>query len=109
MNPNNIRIIWVTPRFPLGTPDGARHATRSLMNHLTQLHIGMDLICLIPAGERADRAAAQKQLKLLSCFIISRSRSFLWRLPSLRTPFTFRTFASPRVRRGFKERLSSLL
>lgn len=103
------RIIWITPRFPLGAPDGARHATRSLIHHLTQLHAGIDLICIIPEGESADNAAAKQQLDLLSCSIISRSRSKLLRFPTLATPFTFRTFTAPKVRQALKERLDILL
>ncbi len=105
----DIRILWITPRSPLGRPDGARHATLSLIRHLTQLHIGIDLICLLSAGETMDRATAQKELDLLSCSAISRNPSLFWRLPSLSTPFTFRTFAAPNVRKAFKERISTLL
>src|SRR4051812_45909096 len=95
LNTEPLRLIWVTPKFPIGTLDGAQQATRSLLNHLTRLGVGIDLVCLLPAGDTADPAAARQELNLLSCSIISRNRSWLGRLPGWNTPFTFRTFTAP--------------
>jgi len=108
-NPSNIRIIWIAPRSPLGAPDGARHATCTLIRHLTQLNLGIDLVCIVPATESVNSAAVKNQLDVLSCFVIPRSRSLLLRLPSLTTPLTFRAFAASGVRKAIKEHLAFLL
>jgi hypothetical protein len=107
--PPRFRIIWIAPRFPLGAPDGARHATRSVIHHLTQLHLSIDLICIIPSTEPADSAEVKTQLNVLSCSVIPRSSSKFLRLPSLTTPMTFRAFATSKIRRAFKEKLAILL
>src|SRR5689334_114008 len=107
-NPSRIRIIWIAPRSPLGPPDGARHATSSLIHSLTHLGVSVDLVSIVAADTPVDSAAVIKQFNVLSCAAIFRSRSFLWRLPTLRTPFTFRTFTAPSVRNDLKERLAAL-
>jgi len=109
VQPTNIRIIWIAPRFPLGLPDGARHATCTLIHHLTELRVRIDLICLIPSTEQSDENAVKKQLNVSSCSVIHRSSSMFLRLPSLSTPFTFRAFAAPGIRGAFKKSLSNVL
>jgi glycosyltransferase involved in cell wall biosynthesis len=109
LSASEMRIIWIVPKFPLGTPDGARHATRALIHHLVQLGVVVDLICLVPSGDPANAASARAELGVVRCSLIARSRSKLLPLPSLRTPFTFRTFAAPGVRRTFKKVLAYLM
>lgn len=108
-NPTGVRILWVTPKFPLGTPDGARHATRSLIRQLTHKGVQIDLVSLVPSGESADESMVIRELGLQRCFIIRRSGSRWWPLPTLSIPWTFRTFAAPSVRQAFAAELERYL
>jgi glycosyltransferase involved in cell wall biosynthesis len=102
-------MIWITPKYPLGIPDGARHATCVLLRNLTRLGIKIDLICLLPENERANKADACEQLGLASCTLITRPRSLPIPLRSRHMPLTFRTFALPSVRVALHNELSRLL
>jgi hypothetical protein len=104
-----MRIIWIEPKFPLGAPDGARHATSSLVRSLTQRGVDIHMICLVPKGEKADEDDVKERLGVSSCSILPRSGSKYWPLPGLRTPFTFRTFAAPPVRQAMGKELIRLL
>lgn len=106
---SRMRILWVVPKFPLGPPDGARHATCSLVRALILKGVRIDMICLVPKGEEADGESAKKNLGVSSCLVISRSASKIWPLPGPRTPFTFRSFAAPRVRQELRDAIENLL
>ncbi len=103
------RILWIAPKFPLGPPDGARLATCSLVRSLTQKGADIHLICLVPKGEQTDADYAIRRLGVSSCTLLSRSGYKFWPLPGRRTPWTFRTFAAPSVRRALGNTLNRLL
>lgn len=104
-----LRILWILPKFPLGEPDGARHATCTLVRSLTRKGVDVHLICLIPKGQQADAASAKKQLGVSGCSLLTRSPSKFFPLPGWRTPFTFRAFAAPAVQGAFQEEVDRLL
>jgi glycosyltransferase involved in cell wall biosynthesis len=104
----SFRLIWITQKFPLGTPDGARHATCILIRHLVNLGVKVDMICVLPASEPADVAAAQKYLGVSSCCFVRRT-DVGFPFASWRTPLTFRTFVTPDTRKHLHQELTRLL
>ena len=90
------RFLWITPKYPLGAMDGARHATGVLLRHLVRLGAAIDLICLLPDHEAADSTEACARLGVKSCMLIRRSGAWFRSPPSWNIPITFRTFAALR-------------
>jgi polysaccharide biosynthesis protein PslH len=103
------RLVWITPKFPLGNPDGARLATCALIRHVVQSGVKVDLLCVLPEGESADAADARDALGVSSAVFVRRSASRWLPLPGWKTPFTFRTFAASEVQRGFRRQLARLV
>jgi polysaccharide biosynthesis protein PslH len=108
-NPSSIRMIWITPKFPLGTPDGARIATCSLVRQLAKREVAVDLICLVPKGEPAAELDAQSQLGVRHCRVLWRKGSKYFPFPRWSLPFTFRSFADPRLRQQLNHEILRLL
>jgi glycosyltransferase involved in cell wall biosynthesis len=104
----NLRIIWITPKFPLGTPDGARHATCILLKHLVDFKTKIDLICVLPETEQAETSVALKYLGVSSCCLVRRKDPSLLFNP-WSTPYTLRSFMAPETRQNFHEELTRVL
>jgi glycosyltransferase involved in cell wall biosynthesis len=103
-----MRLVWIAPKYPLGTPDGARLATCALIRHLTTAGVGVDLICLLSSRETADADAAMKNLGVSSCTLITRPDSALLSL-KVNQPYTLREFAAKKVQTVLKEKLCDLI
>ena len=68
------RILWITPQWPLPANDGARQATTQLVAALCSQGSVIDLLSIIPEGERVSEAEAIGALGVRSATVVRRPR-----------------------------------
>jgi len=95
--PPPMRIIWIVPKFPLGAPDGARHATCSLVRSLVQGGADVDMVCLERLRDRITPAGDAQ-------FLWARPRPLFRPGPSRPCP----TSAPPWTRERTREHVACL-
>ncbi|MFT5429869.1 MAG: glycosyltransferase involved in cell wall biosynthesis [Myxococcota bacterium] len=95
-------LIWVTPKWPFPTNDGARLATRHLLEPLTLLGVRIHLVAIVPDGETVDENEAIRELGLTAVTVVRRSPSTKQEhvrngLSRPTVPITFAPYATRRV------------
>ncbi len=104
-----LHVLWVTPRYPVGVADGACHATRQLVAGLTRQGAEVEMISVVQKYDPSLEVQTRDELGVRLCTSVIRRRSLWSRLPSWKTPFTFRAFSTKAVRRQLCEALGWLL
>lgn len=71
---NMKRILWIIPKWPLPANDGARQATTQLVAALCSKGAVIDLLAIIPKGERVSEAEAIEALGVRTATVVRRPR-----------------------------------
>ena len=57
------RLLWIVPKWPLPASDGARQATTQLLSGLCSKGVAIDLLAIIPQGEKVAEEEAIEALE----------------------------------------------
>jgi glycosyltransferase involved in cell wall biosynthesis len=112
-----LRLIWITPKWPLPADDGAKVATVQLLSGLSKLGVEIDLLSMVEAANESgvDVNETLRSLGLRSAkVLVSRKparffdylKNFLKR-PTL--PLAFGSYATPAYSRAVTESVKTLI
>ena len=94
------RLLWITPKWPLPSNDGARIATRALLREVTRRGLHVDLLSVVEPDERVNEEEARRELGVMtvSTAIGPKTTPLTSALRSPFTPITMRRFVGESFR-----------
>lgn len=73
MKKNNFKILWVTPKWTLPIEDGARVATKAILQPLLKLNPDIDYLALAGVDEQIDEKSFKAIFPVKNIFILKRA------------------------------------